>query len=181
MIRRLMRAPVLAGLVLVLFLGLYNAAILGKERLLARGDIMVLALAPVDPRSLMQGDYMILDIADGRAMARDAGSGDDNETRPDGRERTAIMAADENGLWSYRRLDQGSALEAGEHRLTFRPQGRRPAKIAGGSWFFEEGQAATYARARFAELRVAPDGTALITALLDADRNRLSAQRTDLE
>lgn len=177
MIRRLMRAPVLAGLVLILFLALYNAAILGKERLLAQGEIMILALAPVDPRSLMQGDYMILNIADGRAMASDARGEDGDETRPDRRERTAIMAADESGLWRYRRLDQGDALEAGEHRLIFRPQGRGSVKIAGGSWFFEEGQAATYDRARFAELRAAPDGTALITALLDENRKRLSAAR----
>lgn len=171
MIRRPMRAPILAGLVLALFLAVYNAAILGKERLLASGETMILALAPVDPRSLMQGDYMILNIAEGRAMTRDAGDGDG----PGGRERTAVMAPDETGLWTYRRLDRGETLDARERRLIFRPQGDGSAKIAGGSWFFEEGQGAAYARARFAELRVAPDGTALIAALLDADRNRLSA------
>jgi uncharacterized membrane-anchored protein len=37
-----------------------NFSIAAKERLLAHGRIVVLELAPVDPRSLMQGDYMQL-------------------------------------------------------------------------------------------------------------------------
>ena len=55
-----------AGLALVLVT--INTSILTKERLLRDGTVLRLALAPVDPRSLMQGDYMALSFA----LARDA-------------------------------------------------------------------------------------------------------------
>ena len=45
---------------LVIILGLVNWSIATKERHLAEARIVYLALAPVDPRSLMQGDYMAL-------------------------------------------------------------------------------------------------------------------------
>ena len=45
---------------LVLILALVNWSIWSKEKLLADGRNVYLELAPVDPRSLMQGDYMAL-------------------------------------------------------------------------------------------------------------------------
>ena len=41
-------------------LALVNFSIYQQEQQLANGDIVVFDLAPVDPRSLMQGDYMAL-------------------------------------------------------------------------------------------------------------------------
>ena len=49
--------PLLGGL---LVLGIANFAIWQKEDVLANGRTILLELAPVDPRSLMQGDYMAL-------------------------------------------------------------------------------------------------------------------------
>ena len=46
--------------VLAVVLILANWSIVGKERVLANGEIMLLDLAPRDPRSLLQGDYMVL-------------------------------------------------------------------------------------------------------------------------
>src|SRR5690606_10833586 len=51
-------ACLLAGLLLIL--AVVNVGIWQRERILATGRTVVLALAPVDPRSLMQGDYMAL-------------------------------------------------------------------------------------------------------------------------
>ena len=48
---------------LVLILGLVNLSIVGKEKHLSDGRAVYLELAPVDPRSLMQGDYMALRFA----------------------------------------------------------------------------------------------------------------------
>ncbi|WP_351125065.1 GDYXXLXY domain-containing protein, partial [Shewanella sp. T24-MNA-CIBAN-0130] len=49
---------------LVILAGI-NYKIFQQEQLLANGEIILFELAPVDPRSLMQGDYMALnyDIA----------------------------------------------------------------------------------------------------------------------
>jgi uncharacterized membrane-anchored protein len=47
----------------VVILAVINVSILQKERHLADGRVVYLELAPVDPRSLMQGDYMTLNFA----------------------------------------------------------------------------------------------------------------------
>ena len=52
------RMALLLGAVLVL--GGINVAIWQKQQTLSHGQLILLKLAPVDPRSLMQGDYMIL-------------------------------------------------------------------------------------------------------------------------
>ena len=52
------KAVVIAAGLLVLAAA--NWSILLRERLLTEGRVVLLELAPVDPRSLMQGDYMAL-------------------------------------------------------------------------------------------------------------------------
>lgn len=67
------RGGLVAGLFIVLFAA--NAGIYEREKILADGRRVVLELAPVDPRSLMQGDYMRLNFAvanDVRAALRQA-------------------------------------------------------------------------------------------------------------
>lgn len=50
-------------LTLVLFSAFFVYAVLQKEKTIEEGQLVLLALAPVDPRSLMQGDYMELNYA----------------------------------------------------------------------------------------------------------------------
>ena len=45
---------------LILLLVYFNYSVVKKEELLKEGQLILLELAPVDPRSLMQGDYMAL-------------------------------------------------------------------------------------------------------------------------
>ncbi|WP_341649050.1 GDYXXLXY domain-containing protein [Thauera humireducens] len=64
------RAAILAALALVL--GVALKAIHDREQTLAHGQVVLVQLAPVDPRSLMQGDYMALRFAiDNELPARD--------------------------------------------------------------------------------------------------------------
>ena len=50
----------LIGANLILVLLYINYSVQSKEKLLTNGKIVFFELAPVDPRSLMQGDYMLL-------------------------------------------------------------------------------------------------------------------------
>ena len=54
-----MRKKIAIGSLLII-LALVNWSIAEKEKHLAEGKVVYLKLAPVDPRSLMQGDYMAL-------------------------------------------------------------------------------------------------------------------------
>jgi len=140
------------------------------ETILAQGRPVVLALAPVDPRSLMQGDYMDLDYA----VRRQAEHGLDPTM-------TAALAAsgrgwlrlrpDAQGIWQLQAVtdEAPGAPGADTVALAFH---WRDGRIDWGArhWFFAEGQGDHYAQARYGVLRVAADGTALLAGLLDQDQ-----------
>jgi uncharacterized membrane-anchored protein len=145
----------------VLLLAVVNWGIYSRERLLASGRVVLLELAPVDPRSLMQGDYMALRFkatndAFGRARGR-------SEESADGR---LVVAVDERGVGSYARLDDGGALADNEARIRYRIRNGQP-KLATNAYFFAEGRGSAYAKARYGEFRVAPDGEVILTRLRD--------------
>jgi len=152
---------ILAGLLLAL--GVVNASILRYERLLDHGVPVLLELAPVDPRSLMQGDYMRLRFAlsDEIAAARRAAG-------LTARSGYAVLRPDARAVATFVRLqDEASPLQPGEVALRYRVR-RGAVLVASDAFFFAEGRAAHFAAARYGELRVADDGTALLAALRDA-------------
>ena|SRR5688500_12069000 len=144
---------------------LVNVSIAGKERLLRDGKIVYLELAPVDPRSLMQGDYMALRFklaSDALAAARGAAA-------PDGH---IVAARDARGIAAYRRLHDGKAVAADELLLRYRVR-YDELKFATNAFFFQEGSGARYEQARYGEFRVAPDGELLLTGLRGKDLRKL--------
>ena len=148
---------VIAG---VLLLAVVNVVVFQRERLLTDGRMVLLELAPVDPRSLMQGDYMALEFraaVDARASASVAASTGGH----------LVLAVDERGVARFVRRDDGTPLAEREVRLRYRVRDGR-VKLASNAWFFEEGQAAPLASARFGEFRVADDGEALLAGMRDA-------------
>ena len=152
----------------VLVLAAVNYSIVRKEQHLADGRVVYLELAPVDPRSLMQGDYMALrfrianDARDGIARAaRDA------ELPPthDGR---IVATLDPRSVASFRRLDDGTPLAPGEILLRYRVR-EGEMKFATNAFFFREGTAERYERARYGETRVTQDGDILLTGMRGKD------------
>jgi uncharacterized membrane-anchored protein len=152
----------LAGLVL---LALVNFGIYRRERLLTEGRIVLLRLAPVDPRSLIQGDYMRLNFE----IADRAQSSAGPAPRADGH---IVVLLDRNGVARFRRMGEGRRLEPGEIALRYRIREGRP-NFATNAYFFEEGQAERYAGAAFGEFRVGPDGEMILTGLRGARLEKL--------
>lgn len=142
--------------------------IVQKERLLATGRVVYLRLVPVDPRSLMQGDYMDLRYAVADA-ADDATRGAGGEPPDRG---VLVVALDANGVGEFRRLDDGAPLAPEEQRLKFHG-GRRTFRFGAESYFFEEGSAERYQGARYGKLRVSEAGELLLAALCDASMNEM--------
>ena len=60
---------------LILVLAFFAFSVIQKETLIAKGTEVLLRLAPVDPRSLMQGDYMALDYEITREISYKSKSG----------------------------------------------------------------------------------------------------------
>jgi len=147
-------------------LALVNFSIRGKERQLAGGTVVYLELAPVDPRSLMQGDYMALRFR----MANDAlpaikGSASVSDGR-------IVALLDERSIAAFRRLEDGATLAGREVLLRYRVRNGE-LKFATNAFFFQEGTARRYEGARYGEFRVAPDGELLLTGLRGAELQSL--------
>lgn len=150
---------ILAGLVLVL--GVANRTIWQKEQIRSRGREVLLELAPVDPRSLIQGDYMMLRYAESTFPSR--------EQLPVSKG-TLILALDADRVGTFVRLEDGSPLAANEVRLKFRTIRERGAfGIGAESYFFQEGHAGVYERARYGIVRVDAAGNSVLAGLADED------------
>lgn len=143
-------------------LAVANYAIYERERIIGEGRIALLELAPVDPRSLMQGDYMALRF---KAATDAFGSGQVREDVRDGR---IVLKPDARGVASFVRLDVGGPLAPDEFLMRYRIRDRQ-VKFATNAFFFQEGHADRYETARYGEFRVAADGDAILTGLRGKD------------
>ncbi|HEX5277495.1 MAG TPA: GDYXXLXY domain-containing protein [Fluviicoccus sp.] len=164
-----MKRRVLMAAAGVLVMGLVNHAILEKERQLRDGVRVLLPLAPVDPRSLMQGDYMSLRYELERelmqALPKESRQTDDG---------FLLVRVDEHCVASLRQRlrERPNALPAGMLALQYRVR-HGQLKLASNAFFFEEGKGAVYQPARFGEFRVNESGGLLLTGLYDAEYRRL--------
>ncbi|GGX43846.1 GDYXXLXY domain-containing protein [Saccharospirillum salsuginis] len=146
---------------------LVNLSIAMKEYHLAMGEVVYLELAPVDPRSLMQGDYMALRFA----LQNDIRNARQNTSATVNG--TAIVRLDENRVAQFVRLDDADApLAENEIRLQYRIRNHW-VKIATNAFFFREGTADRYEAARYGRFRVNDDGAPLLVSLHDESLNNL--------
>jgi uncharacterized membrane-anchored protein len=143
-----------------------NAAIAQKEALIAEGQPVFVPLAPTDPRSLMQGDFMRLNFALPREVPERAG-GLLSTARPH-----VVATLDERRIARIVRLHDGTPLAPGELLIELTPNSGRWTVVTD-AWFFKEGEAQRWAAARFGEFRVAPNGQALLVSLRGADLGKL--------
>jgi uncharacterized membrane-anchored protein len=158
-------AVIFGGLAFALLLP--SALIAQKESLLATGKPVLLELAPRDPRSLMQGDYMVLDYA----VSRERGWYKDWPR--DGR---LVLRLDEKGVGQFVRFhDPGTPLAPDEFLLRYRVRDGR-IRLGAEAFFFQEGHARRYEAARYGELRVAPNGTSVLVGLRGKDREPLGEE-----
>lgn len=156
----------LGGLTLVLVIA--NRDILAKRQIIAGGRLVLLEIRPVDPRSLLQGDYMALRYAEQLMPPEEVST-----TLP--RIGTAIVALDPHGVAGFVRIDDGSPLAASEQRLRFKhARGDGALQYGADAFFFQEGDADLYSDAKYGVLRVDADGNSVLVGLADASRNMLN-------
>lgn len=146
-----------SGLIVLL---VANVGIWQKEDVIKNGKPVFVKLAPVDPRSLMQGDYMALNYV--------------IPTIPKAlRNMPVLYAVAERkkplGGSQIKRIDGPKAtLSGGEFliKLKHMPRGWT---IVSNAWYFTEGTGKQWENAQYGEFRVKPDGSALLVGLADAN------------
>lgn len=165
-----------------LFLVLVGAGwtIWSNERILAEGRVVLLELAPIDPRSLMQGDFMSLNYALGNELRHKSAREDGYAVvRLDSRGVATLLRVQSEPLKPLQALSNQSKTElpaTGEIAIHYRIRNHRP-MVATNAFFFQEGDASRFANARFGEFRVASNGEPRLTALLDDNLKRLGENR----
>ncbi len=138
-----------------------------KEIQLRDSSPILLELAPVDPRSLMQGDYMILRFELENEL------GDKGKEQPE--RGHIVVRTDQHGVAHFERWHRpGRALTDGQYLLSYRKRAGR-VSLGHNAFFFEEGQGEKLSAARYAELQVDADGNGILSALLD-DRRQVLAR-----
>lgn len=143
----------------VLVLAGVNHSIRAKEHIISSGEPIYLALAPVDPRSLMQGDYMALRFQ----LAGEIGVARLPATDP-----RAPIVLDERRVATL-------AAPTSHSDLFIRYRVRKDGVWLGtNAYFFEEGSASRFNEARFGEFRLnRASGEAVLVGLRDAELNAL--------
>jgi uncharacterized membrane-anchored protein len=144
-----LRVAIVAAVVLVL--GAVNWSIFAKERIKTAGQRVLLELAPIDPRSLMQGDYMALRFAlAGRIRSEVSGS--------------VPLHIDDKGVARLAEDPRPDSL-----RIRYRIR-HGQVWLGTNAYFFEEGTANRYAGARYGEFRVDRDtGEAILVGMVGPD------------
>ncbi|MNK06777.1 hypothetical protein D3C87_246780 [compost metagenome] len=141
------------GILLVYF----NYSIVKKEELLKDGQLILLALAPVDPRSIMQGDYMRLRYQISQEFDRDSIP-----------KRGYCVVKLKNNLAERVRLQKyRTPLNVGEYLIEYTSPNSWSINIGAESFFFEEGQGKKYEAAKYGGVKVDKAGNSLLIGLYD--------------
>jgi uncharacterized membrane-anchored protein len=164
-----MNRSVLLATSLVVLVSL-NWLIIAKERVLSSGRTVLCELAPVDPRSIMQGDYMTLRYR----IADDAAK----QVPTDTIDGYLVLKLDDDDVASFQRLDSGGPVADEEVRIRFRRRHTRSwtrgaLRIGAEAYFFQEGRGDHFAKARYGELKAAPNGECILVGLRDAAKKPL--------
>ena len=138
-----------------------NATVWRYERAMSSGEVVLLRLAPVDPRSLMQGDYMRLNYE----IARELTSRDARATQNKGSD-TLVIRLDAHQVATLVAAGKPDRL-ASDERLLQVHQSERQWQIGPDAYFFEEGTGEQYETARYGEFRLQADGKTLLVGLRD--------------
>lgn len=158
-----------ANMVLVLLFFGFN--IVKNEKVLSEGEIVLLELRPVDPRSLMQGDYMTLHYeVCNHIYGLEAESN-----------KFCVVQLDDDRVAHFVSLTNDAAVALREDELLLRYSleknswGEKFYTIGSDSYFFQEGTAIKYETAKYGMLKVVTKGemigTCSLVGLCDADKN----------
>jgi uncharacterized membrane-anchored protein len=150
---------------LILVLVLFNFSVVKKEMAISDGDLIFLELAPVDPRSLMQGDYMSLNYA-----ICDERSSDDDYLEKG----YFILSLDSYRVAKTVRVQETlEPLSAGEYALCFSQGANYRTTIGAESYFFQEGQGEKYEAAKFGGVKLDKGGSCILIGLYDENFKKI--------
>ena len=144
---------------LILVLAFFAFSVVQKETLISKGTEILLRLAPVDPRSLMQGDYMALDYEIMREIGYKSKSG------------YIVVKVDGDRVAEFVRIQDDQDVNDGEFIIRYKRNSGR-LSVGADNYFFQEGSAKKFENAKYGLLKVDSDGNSILVGLCD-EKGRL--------
>lgn len=151
---------------LLLLLVYFNYSICNKEKILSKGTLVLLKLAPVDPRSLMQGDYMDLRYA----IADELRDKLLYDSIPDAKRGYCVVKIDKDGVAGLIRTQESKEpAKEGEYLILYNIYDYK-VTFGAESYFFQEGTAEKFEKAEYGGLRVDNNGNNVLVGLYDENK-----------
>lgn len=146
-----------------------NFNIYKKEDLIENGEVLLFKLAPVDPRSLMQGDYMRLrfDLA-GKILNELNKSTKLSTIERPSHDGQAIILKNDNNVVSFVALYDNQALTTNQRIIPYKLR-NRSVKFTTNAFFFQEGKASHFQKSEYGEFKMSEDGEILLVNMVDKD------------
>ncbi|PWW08579.1 putative membrane-anchored protein [Paenibacillus cellulosilyticus] len=157
--------PLLLVITVVLQLGFISYQAAASEHALRSGTPVKLEIAPVDPRSMLQGDYVTLSYTNSRPSSlveTDLRNSNAHKVK-------VVLKLDANGVYQFSRLySQGESIEPNEVIMNGRWDGWGTVQYGIETYFVPEGTGMDVQReARYAYVRVSSTGNAILERLSD--------------
>ncbi len=156
---------------LVPILMVLNYGIYSKEQIKTHGETILLELAPVDPRSLMQGDYMQLRYALEQTSYADTENIQDLPKRG-----YLVVKPNAQQVAEFIRFDNGQPLATDEKRIRYHQSRYNHIRIVPNSFLFQEGHAKHYDNARYGVFKINSSGDKMLIGLADKTRQLIVVQ-----
>lgn len=147
---------ILIVLNLLILLVYFNFSVSKKERILKDGRLILLELAPVDPRSLMQGDYMSLSYA----------IADLESDKKIPKRGFCVIKLDSNQVAKRVRFQkEKTPLSQSEHLIEYTAPNEWSVNIGAESYFFQEGETEKFEKAKYGGIRIDKHGNSVLVGL----------------
>jgi uncharacterized membrane-anchored protein len=149
---------------LILLLVFVNYSLVSNEKLLRDGKLILLELAPVDPRSLLQGDYM--------QLRYEISANPDYSKYP--KRGFCVVLLDSNGVAHRVRFQQSlRPLGEEEYLIKYTAPSEWNIQIGAESYFFQKGQSQKFQQAKYGGLKIDVKGNSLLYGLYNNRRQKI--------
>ncbi|MFK8010388.1 MAG: GDYXXLXY domain-containing protein [Marinicellaceae bacterium] len=155
----------LAALTVFIAIVAINININSKEDLKANGEVLLFELAPVDPRSLMQGDYMRLRFALARII-QDKLQENNKGAKTPIHSGFAIVEKAENQVAKFVALYENQEISQNQYKVPYRMR-RYQVVFTTDAFYFQEGKAKHYEQAEYGQFRISESGEMLLINMVD--------------
>ncbi|MBS0290767.1 MAG: GDYXXLXY domain-containing protein [Proteobacteria bacterium] len=163
-----MKTAILLISAIIIFV-LLNTAIYQKDKIKRHGEVILLKIEPVDPRSLMQGNYMALRYT----IEDEINKLNEAELK---KHTFAVIQPDKQNVAQFVRLYNGENLSPNEKLIKFRfyPNDSAKVHIKPHSFLFQEDLEPLYRNAAFAIFQYNGNKDYLLTGLADKQSIKIS-------